>query len=209
MPRAMNPNSRPRPGAPRITQPPGALVVTQRKTTGWVLLGISVGVPAAVLYAERQTWWADPLHALRVASEQLQGGELAAALLVLLFFTAMFAYGVFWLLWQRELRIDLNRRRYVFTTGVWPWLRRHEGACNADLVLQLSCKRYSSTNATGDSGSTSGPEMEGWELRLALPGCREPLFLGEWSDHADAMATCETWRRTFPNLHVEDEGAGS
>lgn len=205
----MNPNSRPLPGAPRTTQSPGGLVVTQRKTVGWVLLGISVGVPAMVLYAERRSWWADPLHSLRVTSEQLQGGALVAALLALALFTAMFAYGVFWLLWQRELRVDLIRHRYVFTTGVWPWLRRHEGTCAVELVLQLSRKRYSSANAAGDPGSMSGPDKESWELRLALPGCREPLFLGEWSEYSDALATCETWRGTFPNLHVEDEGACS
>ena len=57
----------------------------------------------------------------------------------------------------------------------------------------------------GDIGNpSSGPPMESWGLRLAIPGNDEPLFLGEWGEKAEALAEIEAWRQILPRLAVEE-----
>lgn len=120
------------------------------------------------------------------------------------FFSLIFLWGLVWLIWTRELQIDLAQRRYFFLTGIGPWKRRLTGMCDEALKLRLLHKQYASSGA--QSTGMSGRSMEAWELSLEFPGASEPLYLGEWGKHDEVMAEIAAWQEIFPRATIEKRG---
>lgn len=185
--------------SPVINEQQGVVSVRQRKIIGWALLAFSPGIPLVIWLASGRSSsaaWAEIVA--------LDGFSLLGAGLIGLILAAVFAYGLFWLLWRRELLIDTAARRYVFVSGIGPLLSRHAGRCDDPLRLMLLRQRIGGMNLSGDIGSMSGADLEHWQLKLIIPGGREPLYLGDHADRAEATTAAERWRRWFPNLIVED-----
>jgi hypothetical protein len=187
--------------APRIVESAGGVVVSQRRTIGWALLAFSPGLPLLAWIASGK-----PLSNVWAELMRLSGLSIAVVALIGLILLALFAYGVFWLVWQRTLTIDTAARRYVFVTGVWPWLSQHRGECSDRLTLAILRQQIASTGSHGDAGSMSGPPRVHWQLQLVIHEDAEPLYLGDVAEHTEALVVAERWRQRFPNLKIEDDG---
>ena len=208
MPLATVPFSSLMTGAPRVTRHAGHVRVEQTRAVGWALLALGAGVPAAILHSK---YGGPPpalpqrlAHAFAAADGMARLGLGLAALL----FGGAAAYGLFWLLWQRVFDIDLNLGRWRFTTRLAGWTKTGAGRVDDAFVAQLFCKRMAASRMHGD-GTLSpggGPLRESWELRLVIPGQREPLFLGEWGLRDEALTEIAAWRAILPRLTVEKTG---
>lgn len=191
-------------GFPLMTRSAGSLRVAQGRGVGWVLLSIALSVPGAILVDEMFRDSVKPFVTRFELIRQMDFLALAGMAFFLLFFGALFVYGLFWVLWKREFTVDLAAGRYRFVTGVLLWQQQCAGQCSDVLTMHLARKRISG-DTPGVPYGMSGSLLESWELRLAIPGCREPFFLGEWGDHDEALAEGAAWREIFDHLVIEDE----
>lgn len=191
-------------GAPRIRRAGGRVMLRQSRLIGWSLLALFGILPGLAAYAR---YGARPAELLREAAT-LSGLALAMAGLMLLLIVLLAAYGAFWVLWRREFDIDTGQRRWSFVSGIGPWAKRLSGSNDAAFALHLIRKRMSASRSDGAGGQLpfGGPTRESWELRLAIPGGREPLFLGEWGEESEARAEIDAWRRLLPAAGVVEEG---
>ena len=196
-------------GAPRVVCRGGHVQVIQSPIIGWVMLGFGLGLPAAIAISEYGGIPSDLPTRLLHAWSASQGVALLGMAAFALLFGGLAAYGLFWLLWRRDLDIDLNVGRWRFVSGLPLARRRYEGRRDDAFVAQLRRQLRSSNAAiAGDLGNPmSGPARESWDLRLAIPGAAEPLFLGEWGEKAEALAEIEAWREILPRLAVEETGS--
>lgn len=188
-------------GGPAISTPPGKVVVVQRKLIGWGLLAFGLGMPAAVLVSDPR-FRRNPQAYLVAALEGLGRTATLAIALAGLFFLSLALYGLFWLLWTRELVVDLNAKRLRFRTGLWPRLRTVEAGTGEIKTIHL-WRKVAYTQAI-DAVAPGGDPLESWEVRLDLPGGVEPLFLGEWGERREAREEIERWRAIVPGLTVEE-----
>lgn len=192
-------------GGPLVERSAGAVRVSQSRAIGWGLLAFGLLPPSLVLASDWGRLARDPAGYAARTLGSMGWGAAAALSLAALLFGGLTLYGLAWLLWTREL--DVRGGRWRFTSGFGPRPAAHEGAAGDVKTLHLWRKRMRSagTAGTSDIGRESGRLLESWELRLALPGAPEPLFLGEWGDKAEAAAEAALWKELFPNLAV-DEG---
>jgi hypothetical protein len=191
-------------GNPTFTETKDMVVVSQSKTIAFALLIFSPGLPLLAFVASGKTPGAALADILG-----LQGLALGAALLLGLVLAAVFIYGLFWLLWHRRLVIDKTSGRFVFTTGIRPWISRYRGTIDDNFTLRCTRQTISGMNTAGDAGSMGGPGLVHWQLSMEIPGCKEPFFLGNFTEHAEAVTACQWWKRVMPNAALIDDGADS
>ena len=196
-------------GAPRVTRHGGHVRVVQSPVVGWALLGFGLGLPAAIIFSEFGGLPPDlPARLLR-AWAGAEGMARFGMIVFVLFSGALSLYGLFWLLWRRELDIDVNVGRWRFVSGL-PLARRIlEGRKDDAFIAELQRQLRSASFVQGGEmvNPSSGAPLESWELRLAIPGNAEPLFLGEWGQKEEALAEIEAWRAILPRLAVAESGA--
>lgn len=197
-------------GAPRVTRWGGQVRIAQTRVIGWAMSAFGLGIPAAVLLSEYGGIPPD------LAERLLRAWSIAGALerlgmaVFALFFGAIAAYGLFWLLWRRELTLNLNGGGWHFVSGLPLLRRRVAGRLDAAFVALLHRQLRAGSNVYADGSHPHGGEpLESWELRLAIPGHAEPLFLGEWGERAEAMAEIAEWSAILPRLTVEETGAAA
>lgn len=191
-------------GAPRVTRHGAHVRVAQSPVVGWAPLIFGLGLPAAIVFSEFGGIPSDLPARLLAAWSAAEGLARFGIAAFVLFFGGLSLYGSFWLLWRRELDVDVIIGRWRFVSGL-PLIRRTWSGHKDDaFVAQLHRHLRSSVNRAGDAGSASGPPMQSWALRLAIPGDAEPLFLGEWGLKEEALAEIEAWRAILPRISIEE-----
>lgn len=186
------------PGGPAILERQGNVTIRQRKVVGRLLVALSPGIPLMIALVSGQS----PAAAWEQAAALDAPSRWVAAGIALIL-AAVFAYGLFWLLWRRELAIDTVARRYVFISGVGPLVSRRGGPCDDPLKMAVGPRRIGGTGSSGDIGSQSGADVAYWHLQLVLPGGLEPFHVGTDADRAAAVTAAQDWRGWFPQLVVE------
>lgn len=194
-------------GGPRIAMRNGRLVVVQNRLVGWILLAIGVGAPALILVSERR-FRRDPAAYLSGILDGLGWGSSIMAFLGGSLLLLLALYGLFWLLWVRQLVIDSNSQRLQFRTGLWPFVKTIDASTREIKTIHLWRKvvrpMKSSSASGGGAPGVGYPLWESWEVRLAVPGSGEPLFLGEWGLRDGALEEIERWKKILPGLVLEE-----
>ena len=94
--------------------------------------------------------------------------------------------------------IDLKQRQFRFRTGLAGRITTIAGSTDELRTLQLT-----RLTATGRATESPARTYEYWGLDLVIPGGVEPLNLGQWGRHEEAIAEAERWQQWLPTLELQ------
>lgn len=188
-------------GAPKVEVSRDHIRLVQRRHFGWIFVGFPVLLVSALLiskYSRKSAFRQDPLAYLAQALEKFEWFEWLAFGVGGFLFLVFVIIGLLYVLWVRELDIDLKRKRFRFRTGLAGRIKTIE--LPTDKLTTLRLKRLTTTG-----NASYGPDRtyEYWSLDLEIPGGAEPLNLGQWGRHEEAIAEAERWRQWLPALELQ------
>lgn len=187
-------------GSPRLEIRPDRVRLVQRRHFGWILVAFPLSLVAIVLiskYVKEPAFSRNPSAYLLQTLEKLEWYQWGFFGIVTLFVLISVVSGLLYALWMRELDIDLRRGRLRFRTGLAGRIRTIELPTHALTTLRLS-----RLTATGDSSYGSDRTYEYWSLDLEIQAGVEPLNLGQWGRHEEAIEEAERWKKWLPSLEL-------
>lgn len=192
-------------GESRISRLAGSVRVVQSEATQWMLITIGIIASVVTLLADSEA------IELELPGDHfgnwfgLDRVAINDQMLGLAFVVIVIGGVVFRLMRHKELLVDLERKRYCFTTGFGPWKKLVDYDFEVPLVMEIQHKPVISYVSQAAPGATVvGLTEDGWELGIAIPGRREQLFIGRWTDRQDVLCEVEAWRDVFRTLVIRE-----
>ncbi|WP_127476458.1 hypothetical protein [Sulfurivermis fontis] len=188
-------------GAPRVEVRQDSIRLVQRRHFGWIFVGFPVFLVSVFLiseYSKNSAFRHDPWAYLAQCFKNFEWPEWIAFGVATLLFCVFVISGLLYALWERELEIDLRRRQFRFRTGLAGRITTITGSTDELRTLQLT-----RLTATGTSTESPARTYEYWSLDLVLPGDVEPLNLGQWGRHEEAIAEAGRWQQWLPTLELQ------